>query len=309
MSLQTPQLNSVRVIVTLRRSHSWMMQAINVAMGRGKVACQLLRSSHRAHSFGSGWCHGPASGFTGPVPTPVFPSGIDRPRLCVPPSNRASVPLHPLWNNWYCDNWIRHGNLMAVTEAESRWELGLARLLWRQNCWIFVIWLWCAPEKYHKLYTQNIVKIPCDHFVSSNLFVSVSGIIYQVTCSHGGPEETGKESQLALVCSYLMCFVCSGFCPGHVENILNVLPCRSCGEFPIWLAFCLVVQKKALESINSRLALVMKSGKYVFGYKQTLKMLRLGKAKLVIIASNTPALRWDWEVNLQPLHEVWTFAE
>ena len=50
-------------------------------------------------------------------------------------------------------------------------------------------------------------------------------------------------------------------------------------------------QKKALESINSRLALVMKSGKYCFGYKQTLKQLRLGKAKLVIIASNTPALR------------------
>lgn len=33
--------------------------------------------------------------------------------------------------------------------------------------------------------------------------------------------------------------------------------------------------KKALESINSRLALVMKSGKYSFGYKQTLKALRL----------------------------------
>lgn len=34
-------------------------------------------------------------------------------------------------------------------------------------------------------------------------------------------------------------------------------------------------QKKTLESINSRLALVMKSGKYCFGYKQTLKTLRL----------------------------------
>merc|ERR1711893_412453 len=49
--------------------------------------------------------------------------------------------------------------------------------------------------------------------------------------------------------------------------------------------------KKALESINSRLALVMKSGKYVLGYKQTLKTLRQGKAKLVIIANNTPPLR------------------
>ncbi|XP_046392933.1 60S ribosomal protein L30 [Ischnura elegans] len=50
-------------------------------------------------------------------------------------------------------------------------------------------------------------------------------------------------------------------------------------------------QKKAMESINSRLALVMKSGKYVLGLKQTLKSLRNGKAKLVIIASNTPQLR------------------
>lgn len=31
-------------------------------------------------------------------------------------------------------------------------------------------------------------------------------------------------------------------------------------------------QKKAIESINSRLALVMKSGKYCLGYKQTLKV-------------------------------------
>nr|ALS04639.1 60S ribosomal protein L30 [Pseudodiaptomus poplesia] len=49
--------------------------------------------------------------------------------------------------------------------------------------------------------------------------------------------------------------------------------------------------KKTNESINSRLALVMKSGKYCLGYKQTLKTLRNGKAKLVIIASNTPPLR------------------
>ena len=49
--------------------------------------------------------------------------------------------------------------------------------------------------------------------------------------------------------------------------------------------------KKTMESINSRLALVMKSGKYHFGYKQTLKSLRLGKAKLVIISNNTPPLR------------------
>uniref|UniRef100_A0A8C2LIK7 Large ribosomal subunit protein eL30 n=1 Tax=Cricetulus griseus TaxID=10029 RepID=A0A8C2LIK7_CRIGR len=49
--------------------------------------------------------------------------------------------------------------------------------------------------------------------------------------------------------------------------------------------------KKFLESIDSRLQLVMKSGKYVLGYKQTLKMIRQGKVKLVILANNCPALR------------------
>ncbi|KAF3831183.1 hypothetical protein GH733_002421 [Mirounga leonina] len=42
---------------------------------------------------------------------------------------------------------------------------------------------------------------------------------------------------------------------------------------------------------NSRLQLVLKSGKYELGYKQTLKMIRHGKAKLVILASNCPTLR------------------
>ncbi|XP_045716607.1 60S ribosomal protein L30-like [Phyllostomus hastatus] len=49
--------------------------------------------------------------------------------------------------------------------------------------------------------------------------------------------------------------------------------------------------KKLLEVINSRLYLVMKSGKHVLGYKQTQKMIRQGKAKLVIFANNCPALR------------------
>merc|ERR1712168_674717 len=51
------------------------------------------------------------------------------------------------------------------------------------------------------------------------------------------------------------------------------------------------VKKKGSESINSRLALVMKSGKYTLGYRSTLKTLRQGKAKLVIIGTNTPQLR------------------
>ena len=48
---------------------------------------------------------------------------------------------------------------------------------------------------------------------------------------------------------------------------------------------------KAAESINTRLALVMKSGKYNLGYKTTIKSLRQGKSKLVLIANNCPALR------------------
>jgi large subunit ribosomal protein L30e len=35
----------------------------------------------------------------------------------------------------------------------------------------------------------------------------------------------------------------------------------------------------------------MKSGKYMQGYKQTLKMIRQCKAKLVILTNNSPALR------------------
>ena len=49
--------------------------------------------------------------------------------------------------------------------------------------------------------------------------------------------------------------------------------------------------RKTLDSINSRLGLVMKSGKCSFGYRQCLRHLRNGKAKLVIIANNTPPLR------------------
>eukprot|EP01018_Ginkgo_biloba_P021198 Gb_02409 [translate_table: standard] len=49
--------------------------------------------------------------------------------------------------------------------------------------------------------------------------------------------------------------------------------------------------KKAHESINNRLALVMKSGKYTLGYKTTLKSLRTNKGKLIIISNNCPPLR------------------
>ena len=49
--------------------------------------------------------------------------------------------------------------------------------------------------------------------------------------------------------------------------------------------------QKNAESINTRLALVMKSGKYCLGLKTTLKTLRQGKSKLVLIANNCPPVR------------------
>lgn len=48
---------------------------------------------------------------------------------------------------------------------------------------------------------------------------------------------------------------------------------------------------KGTEGINSKLQLVIKSGKYTLGLKSTLKTLRSGKAKLLMISSNCPALR------------------
>ncbi|XP_030879073.1 60S ribosomal protein L30-like [Leptonychotes weddellii] len=49
--------------------------------------------------------------------------------------------------------------------------------------------------------------------------------------------------------------------------------------------------KKPLESIYSGLQVIMKSGMYVLGYKQTLKMIRHGKVKQIILVNNSPALR------------------
>eukprot|EP00542_Grammatophora_oceanica_P001372 CAMPEP_0194070554 /NCGR_PEP_ID=MMETSP0009_2-20130614/88242_1 /TAXON_ID=210454 /ORGANISM="Grammatophora oceanica, Strain CCMP 410" /LENGTH=108 /DNA_ID=CAMNT_0038723833 /DNA_START=520 /DNA_END=846 /DNA_ORIENTATION=- len=49
--------------------------------------------------------------------------------------------------------------------------------------------------------------------------------------------------------------------------------------------------KKNQDNVNSRLKLVMKSGKAILGYKATVKALRRSKAKMIMIASNCPQLR------------------
>ena len=48
---------------------------------------------------------------------------------------------------------------------------------------------------------------------------------------------------------------------------------------------------KGAESINSKLQLVIKSGKYTLGWKSTMKAVRAGKAKLILVAGNCPPLR------------------
>ena len=50
-------------------------------------------------------------------------------------------------------------------------------------------------------------------------------------------------------------------------------------------------KKSTQDNINSKLQLVMKSGKVTLGLKSTLKSMRNGKAKLVLISANTPPLR------------------
>jgi large subunit ribosomal protein L30e len=49
--------------------------------------------------------------------------------------------------------------------------------------------------------------------------------------------------------------------------------------------------KKNADSVNSKLALVTKSGKYTLGYKTTLKTLREGTSFVVILADNCPPLQ------------------
>ncbi|KYR02531.1 S60 ribosomal protein L30 [Tieghemostelium lacteum] len=49
--------------------------------------------------------------------------------------------------------------------------------------------------------------------------------------------------------------------------------------------------KKTTENLGQKLALVMKSGKSQLGYKSTIKTLRSGKSKLILISNNCPALR------------------
>ena len=45
------------------------------------------------------------------------------------------------------------------------------------------------------------------------------------------------------------------------------------------------------QHINAKLTLVVKSGKFKIGYRNTIRALRAGQAKLILISSNCPAIR------------------
>ena len=88
---------------------------------------------------------------------------------------------------------------------------------------------------------------------------------------------------LALCLSSLLCL--------RFRCLVDALPAAVGVHTTPCLPSISVLQKKQAESINSRLALVMKSGTYMLGYKSTLKSLRKGASKLVIISNNCPPLR------------------
>ena len=49
--------------------------------------------------------------------------------------------------------------------------------------------------------------------------------------------------------------------------------------------------KSKVDHINTKIQLVMKSGKYCLGYAQALTTLRQGRSKLVVLANNMPPVR------------------
>jgi large subunit ribosomal protein L30e len=66
-------------------------------------------------------------------------------------------------------------------------------------------------------------------------------------------------------------------------------PAKAAAAAPVDVAPTKTV--KGGDNVASKLALVMKSGKVALGYKSTLKQLRNGKAKAILVASNCPPLR------------------
>lgn len=49
--------------------------------------------------------------------------------------------------------------------------------------------------------------------------------------------------------------------------------------------------KAKVDTINSKIQMVMRSGKFTLGAKQSLSTLRQGRCKLIIISNNCPPIR------------------
>ena len=92
---------------------------------------------------------------------------------------------------------------------------------------------------------------------------------------HAAGQEVGESACLA-------CHGCSGakYCVGWAKVRSSFIKCWGCSDRPSddELPLCpLLLQKRSQEGINTRLQLVMKSGKYTLGTKTCLKCLRSGK--------------------------------
>lgn len=53
----------------------------------------------------------------------------------------------------------------------------------------------------------------------------------------------------------------------------------------------MVAKDKNIDTLNSVLSIVMKSGKTTIGFKETLKNIRNGTSKVIILSSNLPVIR------------------
>jgi large subunit ribosomal protein L30e len=49
--------------------------------------------------------------------------------------------------------------------------------------------------------------------------------------------------------------------------------------------------KSKVDTINAKISIVMKSGKYALGFTQTMSTLRQGRSKLIVISNNCPPIR------------------
>ena len=79
--------------------------------------------------------------------------------------------------------------------------------------------------------------------------------------------------------------------PGlEMMNCIEIVYSKYCSHSYTTLLYC-TLQKKQQDSMNSRLKLVMKSGKLVLGYKASVKAMRKSKARMILVSSNCPPLR------------------